>query len=248
MQGTSVAVITGGGQGIGRAVAERLAQDGIDVAVADIAGDRAEEAAGQIAAATSARAIGVALDVADADSARNGLQQITRELGPATILINNAGLLSNTPYDVVTQAEWDRVMRVNLWGAMVMSQAAIPAMIAQGWGRIINMASLAGRNGGVSVGPAYAVSKAGLIGLTKHLAGRLASHGITVNAVSPGTTVTPLTEQFTPSQMEAINAAIPAGRLGLPNEIAAAVSYLASVEAGFTTGADIDINGGMYFG
>lgn len=248
MKTSKVAVITGGAQGIGRAIAERLVRDQLQVVIADLDTDLAQHAAQELRELGAGEAFGVGLDVTDQVSVRTGIRRVGESVGPVTILVNNAGILSNTPYDQVGSPEWEAVLQVNLWGPMLMSQAVMPGMLQQGWGRIVNIASLAGRNGGVSVGPAYAASKAGLIGLTRHLSSRTAEAGVTVNAVCPGTVETSLTEQFTPAQMEAIHSAIPARRLGQPYEVAAAVSYLVSDEAGFTTGAVLDMNGGMYVG
>jgi 3-oxoacyl-[acyl-carrier protein] reductase len=162
--------------------------------------------------------------------------------------VNNAGILSNTPYDEISGDEWDRVLSINLKGAMFATREALRPMQAQGCGRVMFISSLAGRNGGVSVGPAYVASKAALVGLTRHLAKKVARYGITVNAVAPGTTETDIVKGFTEEQMKAINEAIPVGRLGKPEEIAALAAFLASDAAAFITGAVIDINGGMYMG
>ena len=168
--------------------------------------------------------------------------------GRLDVLVNNAGILSNTSYDEISEEEWDRVLSINLKGAMFATREALRPMQAQGWGRVMFISSLAGRSGGVSVGPAYVASKAALVGLTRHLAKKVARCGITVNAVAPGTTETDIVKGFTEEQMKAINEAIPLGRLGKPEEIAALAAFLASDAAAFITGAVIDINGGMYMG
>lgn len=175
-------------------------------------------------------------------------RQVAERFGRLDILVNNAGVLSNTPYDEITEVEWDRVLDINLKGVLFASSEALKPMRARGWGRIINISSLAGRNGGVSVGPAYVASKAALIGLTRHLAKKVARDGVTVNAVAPGTTETDIIKGFNAEQMAAINDAIPVGRLGQPDEIAQTVAFLASDSAAFITGAVIDVNGGMYMG
>lgn len=247
MEQSRLAVVTGAGRGIGRAIAERIGRGRVRVVVADIS----EELAIQSCAAMRGEGLEVMpvhVDVSDEASVRDAITAIRERWGSPDVLVNNAGILSNTPYDQISAAEWNRVMGANLLGAMLMSQALLPGMQENGWGRIVNVASLAGRNGGVSVGPAYAASKAGLIGYTRHLAGKVAGFGVTVNVVAPGTTATDITAQFTAEQMAAINAVIPVRRLGTAEEISAAVAYLAGEDAGFTTGAVLDVNGGMYFG
>lgn len=244
---TRLAMVTGAGKGIGKSIARKLAGQGMRVIIADISGDLAEDCCAGIRV-DGHDAQPICIDVCDEDSVRTGMAEVFATHGQPEVLVNNAGILSNTPYDEIGLEEWNRVFAVNLTGAMLCSQAVLPGMQERGWGRIVNIASLAGRNGGVSVGPAYAASKAGLIGFSRHLAGKVARHGVTVNVVSPGTTATDIAAQFTAEQMDAINASIPVGRLGEADEIAAAVAYFASEESGFTTGSVLDVNGGMYFG
>ncbi|WP_022869001.1 SDR family NAD(P)-dependent oxidoreductase [Schaalia vaccimaxillae] len=247
MHESPLALITGAARGIGRTIAERLATEGMRIVIADINGELAQTAAHELTV-NGHQATAVGLDITDLDSVNNAMTTIAQQCGHVTVLVNNAGIVSNTPWEDTALDEWNRVITVNLTGTQLMTQAALPHMIQAGYGRVINIVSLAGRNGGVSVGPAYAASKAGVIGLTRHYAGKVAHAGVTVNAVAPGTTNTEMAAQFTDDQMSAIRSAIPVGRLGEVNEIAAAVAYFAGPHAGFTTGAVLDVNGGMHFG
>ncbi len=242
-----IAIVTGGARGIGRAIAKAFAADGISPVIADIDFDMAETTALEV------RSSGVEAAAIRFDASRNEdivhlIDQTVAMFGRLDVLVNNAGILSNTPYDEISEEEWDRVLSINLKGAMFATREALRPMQSQGCGRVMFISSLAGRNGGVSVGPAYVASKAALVGLTRHLAKKVARYGITVNAVAPGTTETDIVKGFTEDQMKAINEAIPVGRLGKPEEIAALAAFLASDAAAFITGAVIDINGGMYMG
>ncbi len=242
-----VAIVTGGARGIGKAIAVSFAAKGILPVIADIDLPAAEAAAAEIRA-TGAEAAVFEVDMSKPDQIAGLVADVVARFGRLDILVNNAGILSNTPFDEVAEAEWDRVMGINLKGVMFASREALVPMIARGWGRIVTISSLAGRSGGVSVGPAYVASKAALIGLTRHLAKKVAHNGITVNAVAPGTTETDIIKGFTADDMVAINDSIPVGRLGKPEEIAETVAFLASDSAAFITGAVLDINGGMYMG
>jgi 3-oxoacyl-[acyl-carrier protein] reductase len=173
---------------------------------------------------------------------------VAREFGRVDVLVNNAGILHTTAIAAITEAEWDRILAVNLKGAFFLSQQVLPHMQARGWGRIVNVASVAGRMGGYGSGLAYSASKAGLIGLTMGMARHVAEFGITVNAVAPGTTRSPIVAQFSSEQLEALRQRIPVRRLGEPKDTAAVVGFLASDEAGFITGAVVDVNGGMFMG
>jgi len=245
--GPRVAIVTGGARGIGSAIATALAANGIHLVIADNDVDMAGRTADEIRA-LGVEAIAINSDVSKYQDVVRLVDETVATFGRLDILVNNAGILSNTPFDEVSEAEWDRVLNTNLKGAMFATREALRPMQAQGWGRVISISSLAGRSGGVSVGPAYVASKAALVGLTRHLAKAVAKYGVTVNAVAPGTTETDLVKGFTEEQTIAINAAIPIGRLGKPEEIAATVAFLASDAAAFITGAVIDVNGGMYMG
>ena len=242
-----VAIVTGGAKGIGRAIVAAFAGRGVASVIADIDLDAAEAAAKEVRR-SGGEAIAIRADVACVDDIVRLVGETVTRYGRIDILVNNAGILSNTPYDRIAEAEWDHVLDINLKGALFASREALKPMLAQGWGRIVFISSLAGRSGGVSVGPAYVASKAALVGLTRHLAKKVARNGVTVNAVAPGTTETDIIKGFTDDEMVAINDAIPAGRLGKPEEIAETVAFLASDSAAFITGAVIDVNGGMYMG
>lgn len=242
-----VAIVTGGAKGIGRAIVAAFAGRGVASVIADIDLDAAEAAAKEVRR-SGGEAVAIRADVACVDDIVRLVGETVTRYGRIDILVNNAGILSNTPYDRIAEAEWDHVLDINLKGALFASREALKPMLAQGWGRIVFISSLAGRSGGVSVGPAYVASKAALVGLTRHLAKKVARSGITVNAVAPGTTETDIIKGFTDDEMAAINDAIPVGRLGKPEEIAETVAFLASDSAAFITGAVVDINGGMYMG
>jgi NAD(P)-dependent dehydrogenase (short-subunit alcohol dehydrogenase family) len=242
-----IAIVTGGARGIGRAIVTAFAAQGIVSVIADIDLAAAEKAAAEIRA-SGAEAVAIKVDLSRTDEIVQLVAATIARYGRLDILVNNAGILSNTPYDQIAESEWDAVLDINLKAVLFATREALKPMIAQGWGRIISISSLAGRSGGVSVGPAYVASKAAVIGLTRHLARKVARNAITVNAVAPGTTETDIIKGFTADEMVSINDSIPLGRLGKPEEIAATVAFLASDCAAFITGAVIDINGGMYMG
>ncbi len=248
MSGTGrVALITGAGQGIGRACAEHLAGKGIAVVVADLQGDLAEQAAAALRQ-RGHESSSVTVDVADVTAVKDAVCRVARDYGRVDMLVNNAGILHTTPIEEITEAEWDRILAMNLKGTFFMSQQVLPLMIAKHWGRIINIASIAGRMGGYSNGLAYSASKAGVIGLTMGMARRVAEYGITVNAVAPGTTMSPILANIPAAQLEELRQRIPMKRLGEPQDTAALVAFLVSEEAGFITGAVVDVNGGMFMG
>jgi len=245
--GVRVALVTGAGQGIGRACIERLAEKGMVAVAADIHSGAAE----QVALALRQRGYesrSATVDVAEVAAVRETVARVVQEFGRVDVLVNNAGILHTTPLEEITEAEWDRILAVNLKGVFFMSQQVLPLMIGKHWGRIINIASIAGRMGGYSNGLAYSASKAGVIGLTMGMARRVAEFGITVNAVAPGTTMSPILDKIPVAQLEELRQRIPLKRLGEPQDTAALVAFLASEEAGFITGAVVDVNGGMFMG
>ncbi|MBY8861020.1 3-oxoacyl-ACP reductase FabG [Nocardia sp. CA2R105] len=237
------AVVTGGGRGIGRAIATVLAARGAAVAVWDLNETDAEETVAQIREA-GGKAIAVIGDAADAATVKRSAEQTRAELGPVTILVNNAGITKYSAFLDLTEENWDRIIRVNLKGPFLVTQALIPDMLEAGWGRIVNISSSSAQTGGPAV-THYAASKGGVVGFTKALALEFIEKGITVNNVPPGTVDTPLMrEGFDPEQ---IAPAMPMKRVGQPEDIAYAVAYLASEEAGYVTGQTLSVNGGRYF-
>jgi 3-oxoacyl-[acyl-carrier protein] reductase len=245
--GQRVAMVTGAAQGIGQACAEHLARTGLLIVAADISAEGAEATAAGLRRQGHA-SVSLAFDVADVPTLTEAVAAVAREFGRVDVLVNNAGILHTTAIAAITEAEWDRILAVNLKGAFFLSQQVLPHMQARGWGRIVNVASVAGRMGGYGSGLAYSASKAGLIGLTMGMARHVAEFGITVNAVAPGTTRSPIVAQFSSEQLEALRQRIPVRRLGEPKDTAAVVGFLASDEAGFITGAVVDVNGGMFMG
>lgn len=234
-----VAIITGAGRGIGLASAQALTGSGVRVALVDI-----QDLSG---VQTPDRSIALIADITRPEEVQQAVAETVAHFGRLDILVNNAGICPLTPFAEISPEEWDRVLAVNLKGAFLCCQAALPHLRRAGTGgRIINIASVAGQMGGVLVGAHYAASKAGLIALTKSLARLLAPDGVTVNCIAPATTATDLTAAWPDDLQAQVQGQIPLGRFAQPDEIAAAVCYLASDAASFITGATLDINGGLY--
>jgi 3-oxoacyl-[acyl-carrier protein] reductase len=241
-----VALVTGASQGIGRACALRLAQNGAHVALAARNLDKLEAVAAEISAAGGS-AYPFELDVASEDSIKACARAVTAHLGKLEILVNNAGITRDVLALRMKRQDWDDVISTNLTGSFLLTQACMPSMLKAKWGRVINVTSVVGEIG--QSGQAnYAASKAGLIGLTKSLARELAGRAITVNAVAPGYIETAMTAILTDTQREAMTSQIPLGRAGTDQDIAAAVAFLASDDAAYITGHTLDVNGGMYMG
>jgi 3-oxoacyl-[acyl-carrier protein] reductase len=237
-----VALVTGARGGIGRATAVALASEGARLVLGDIAdlGETAEA----VRAAGAEAVVTVRLDVTSAADADAAVARAVQELGQLDILVNNAGVGKPAPLAEVTDELWDWIMDINLKGAFICSRAAAPVMGAGG--AIVNVASLAGRASSPVMACAYSASKAGLLGLTRHLAKELAPRGIRVTAVNPGVVITPLTENFGPEHLARTIGAIPLGRAAQPEEIAKVIVFLASDDAGYVTGASLDTNGGIF--
>jgi NAD(P)-dependent dehydrogenase (short-subunit alcohol dehydrogenase family) len=239
-----VAIVTGAGQGMGRAVARALAERGAAVVVNDLNPESAEAAAAELRQG-GAEAIAVAADVIDAAAVRSLVEQTLVRYGAIHVLINNAGVLRPTKVIEIPEAEWDWVIAVNLKGTFLCSQAVLPAMQAAGWGRIVNVSSTAGKNVSTVGGAHYTAAKAGILGFTRHLAKEVAADGITVNAVCPGLIDTEMVRAtIDDARTDAYARGFPIPRLGKPEEVAELVAFLASDRAAYITGASLDINGG----
>jgi NAD(P)-dependent dehydrogenase (short-subunit alcohol dehydrogenase family) len=260
-----VALVTGAARGIGRAIALELAQAGAAVAVGDVhlakyQGERyyrllrrvsgADEDVATVAAIIQAggRAVGIEFDVADSVQVRDAVTRATEELGAIDILVNNAGIVNNlAPVAVMPRDAWDRELAVNLSGQFACIQACVPGMAERGWGRIINLSSVAAEQP-LPLQPAYAASKAGVIALTKTVAKEYAARSVTCNAVLPGLIATPLVLSMPEQARAAVVRQVPAQRLGQTSEIAAVVAFLASPAASFVNGAAIPVDGGLLLG
>ncbi len=239
------ALVTGASQGIGRACALELARTGVQVICAARSLDKLESVAEEIRAA-GGRAGVVQLDLSDSDSIPAAARAAEEQAdGVISILVNNAGITRDGLAMRMSAADWNAVIQTNLTGSFLLTQALLRPMTRQRWGRVINIASVVGQTG--NPGQAnYVASKAGLIGLTKSLALELSSRNITVNAVAPGFIETAMTAALSDKQRSAILDKIPLGKIGDPEDIAAAVEYLASDRAGYVTGHILSVNGGMY--
>ena len=234
------AIVTGAAQGIGKAIASRLANAGARVAIADLNMDMARETARQI----HADALALLLDVANAESVQNAVDACLDAWGRIDILVNNAGIVGrDVPVKDLTERDWDQVLDINLKGTFLCSRAVLPPMLAQKKGAIVSVASISGKEGNPSMAP-YSVSKAGIICFTKALAKEHLHDNIRVNCVSPALIETPLLENVEAEQLAYMTSKIPLGRLGQPEEVAAVVHFLTSDDASFVTGQCYDISGG----
>jgi len=239
-----IAFVTGASRGIGRACALALSVAGARTVLAARQIEKLEQVAAEIRGA-SGDAFVVPLDLASADSIRSAFAKAAKEFGRIDILVNNAAITKDGLAVRMKQQDWDEVLAANLTGAFVATQQVLLGMMRERWGRIINITSVVAEAG--NAGQAnYVASKAGLIGLTKSLAQEMASRNVTVNAVAPGFIDTDMTAGLPQEWKEKLLAAIPLGRLGKPEDVAAAVRFLASEEAGYITGQVLNINGGMY--
>lgn len=241
-----VAVVTGAGQGLGASIARTLHDRGARVVLADRA-PTAEDVAAELDDAAdreSATAVAMRCDVTDPDQCADLVAVIGARWHGPDILVNNAAVTpAGSVWDIDLDA-WDEVMTTNVRSHLIMTRLCAPAMCDRGWGRVINMASMAGQAGGLVAGPHYATSKAGVLVLTKIFARELASYGVTVNAVAPAAVRTPVMDEMPESRVLDIAASLPVGRVGRPEEVAELVTYLCGESAGYITGSTIDINGG----
>jgi NAD(P)-dependent dehydrogenase (short-subunit alcohol dehydrogenase family) len=241
------AIVTGGGSGIGLAISERLARDGIAVAVLDRDGDAAEAAAAKLVA-SGGTAAGVAADVSDRSQVDAAVGAVGARLGAPTILVNNAGVEGFGRFLSISLEEWNRILAVNLTGTFQCCQAVVPHMIEAGWGRIVNISSSSAQ-GGQPFMAHYVASKAGMIGLTKALALELAPQGITVNTIPPGFIDTPMLREaerkgHLGESVEFHVGKTPVRRAGRPEDIAAMCAFLVRDEASYVTGQVLGVNGG----
>ena len=239
-----VALVTGGAHGIGCAIAKSLHSEGAITLIADIDKQGVLKAAEEIGENT----VGIYLDISNVEQIKQVMDFIIEKYKRIDILVNNAGILHDSTIEDTTESEWDRVLSVNLKGAFFLSQQAIGHMKPLRFGRIINISSVAGRNGGLEVGSAYAASKAGIIGMSWNVARKVASFGITVNVIAPGPTESDIGNQFSSGARARLIDNIPVKRFGSPEEIAEAVVFLASETSSFITGTVLDVNGGIQMG
>ncbi len=239
-----VAIVTGGGRGMGRAVAQRLAAGGARVAVNDINASAAEETASRIVR-SGGEAVATAGDIASADEVRDMVKRTRDAFAAVHILVHAAGVLRPTRIVDIEEDEWDLVVNVSLKGAYLCTRAVLPAMKEAGWGRIINFSSTAGKTVSTLGGPHYTAAKTGLLGLTRAVAKEVARDGITVNAVCPGLVDTEMVRAaIDEDRVKAYAEGFPIQRAGEPWEVAELVAFLASDKAAYITGSSLDINGG----
>jgi 3-oxoacyl-[acyl-carrier protein] reductase len=241
------ALVTGGSRGIGKAICLKLAAQGANVGINYVSrAAAAEEVLAEITAA-GGKGFVVGFDVADSAAVENAIKNISADHGGIDILVNNAGITRDGLMARMKDEDWDAVLNTNLKGAFLCAKEAMRGMMKHRWGRIINISSVIGCVGNAGQ-VNYAAAKAGLIGLTKSMAKELASRKITVNCVAPGYIVTDMTADLKDELKERLLAAIPLGSLGTPENVAAAVAFLASEESGYITGQTLHVNGGMHMG
>ncbi len=246
-QHNRTALVTGGGDGMGRATCLRLARDGVAVGVLDINGDAALAVAEEIRQA-GGRAEAVTADVSDRSQVEAAVAQVRAALGPVTVLVNNAGIENFAPFETIETGTWDRIVEVNLKGAFIVTRAVLQDMVDAGWGRIINIASQAAQIGAANM-VHYAASKGGIVAMTRSLALELGRKGITVNAIAPGFIDTAMSRRAVSGTefstvAEGMVKSYPIPRMGQPEEVAAACAFFASEEAGYITAQLLGVNGG----
>lgn len=238
-------LVTGGSRGIGRDVALRFAENGAKVAISYATNrEAAEETRRQSKEAAGRDLVVLQADLADVAAAGGLIDRAVAELGGLDILVNNHGLLMPRPLDKLDPDDWRKIVDTNLTSTLFLCQRAAPPMRERGWGRIVNVSSMAGKTGGVAGVLPYATAKAGVIALTKGLALDLAPHGVTVNCVAPALVETDMLSALPTAQREALAKSVPVGRMGRPREVSHAVLFLAHEDAAFITGETINVNGG----
>jgi 3-oxoacyl-[acyl-carrier protein] reductase len=239
-----VALVTGGARGIGKSICVRLAREGVNIAVADVMLDAAEETAKELEA-MGVKAMAVEMNVSDSASVQAAIKKVASDMGRIDILINNAGITRDGLIMRMKEDDWDAVLNINLKSVFLCSKEIFRTMSKQRYGRIVNIASVVAFMG--NAGQAnYSASKAGMMGLTKTTAREYSSRGITVNAVAPGFIITVMTDQLPEDVKQAMMANIPLGEFGTADDVAEAVCFLASPGAKYITGQVIHVNGGMY--
>jgi 3-oxoacyl-[acyl-carrier protein] reductase len=239
-----VAIVTGAATGIGKAVALAFIREGAKVALVDVEKARLEALQKEIRK-KGGEAVAVSCDVSKASEVKRMVDAVLRSFGRMDIVVNNAGIIRRGTIETVTEEDWDRVIEVNLKGPFNCSKAVVETMKEQGYGKIVNVSSIAGKMGDITSAPGYGPSKAGLDALTKTLARQLAPYGIHVNGVAPHAIETEMSAEWSPEKRKAIVDAIPLKRLGKPEDVAEAVLFLASDSAAFITGEILDVNGGF---
>ncbi|QBI20412.1 SDR family oxidoreductase [Egibacter rhizosphaerae] len=240
-----VAVVTGAGQGLGKAIAASLQDSGHRVALVDLDADAAKAAAHELDPSEQAT-MAVSADVGDREAFAHALDEVGARWRRVDVLVNNAAASVMRSFWAIEPEEWDHVLGVNLRSVFLGCQLAGPLMREGGWGRIINLSSIAGQQGGAVMGAHYAASKAGILVLTKIVAQELAGSGVTVNALAPAAIDSPLLQGLGDDAIESLADKIPVGRVGRPEEVGALAAFLASEDAGYITGATLDINGGLH--
>ena len=238
------AIVTGAASGIGLAAAQRLAKDGANVSIWDINEDAAKAAAADLVK-QGYKVIASRVDVSKRVEIDAAVKLIHEKFGPVSILVNNAGISAFTPFMQITEEQWDRIMSVNLKSVLICTQAVLPDMLEAKWGRIINVSSSSAQTGAQTM-VHYSASKGGVIAFTKSLAQELAPTGITVNNVPPGFVDTPMMRAGLGDKVDHIIAASPMKRAGRPEDMAGAIAFLASEDAGYITGHTLSVNGGRY--
>jgi len=240
-----VALVTGAGKGIGKAIALAFAREQSHVVINDICPTNELEKVAQEISALGVKSLSIQADVSQFEQVKDMIGHVERTFQRLDILVNNAGIIRRGTIETVTEEEWDQVIRVNLKGTFNCSKAVVDIMKRQRRGKIVNVSSVAGKTGDITSAPGYGPSKAAIDALTKTLARQLASYGINVNAVAPHAIETEMSAQWSEEKRKSIIEAIPLKRLGKPEDVAEAVVFLASDKASFITGEVLDVNGGF---